>query len=386
VSLPTRALPAIALTLLLLSTANAARARTWNVYRDGTGDAPTIQAAIDSTGDGDTVLVGPGIYEEGVIEIEYQSVSLIAVEGPSATSIQHLAAWGGHTQSRVVVEGFRFVPSDQELAPLVVSALLSFDIDHCVVQGYRKHGEIDNVMELSILDCDFIDNQDSSTTDGKGGGVLYISVPAHSYDGEIRRCRFIGNSTFEGVPNFGLGGGALQIRSGAASGFVISECLFLRNSAPSGGAVSLEGHEILFDRNTLVGNIADDGAVLRHLGGGGRTYCNIFAWNQTNGLYNLQSAHCRCNAYWENQGWGPNDGQWVGSCEGIGDREFYVDPLFCDPEADDFRLRENSPLIPENFPAGMESCEGIIGAFGVGCEPQPVLPVTWGRLKSLYSE
>lgn len=37
-------------------------ARTWHIRSDGTGDAATIQAGVDSAGVGDTVLVAPGTY------------------------------------------------------------------------------------------------------------------------------------------------------------------------------------------------------------------------------------------------------------------------------------------------------------------------------------
>jgi len=40
----------------------AATARTWTVRADSTGDAPTIQAALDSAVSGDDVLVTPGTY------------------------------------------------------------------------------------------------------------------------------------------------------------------------------------------------------------------------------------------------------------------------------------------------------------------------------------
>ena len=44
-------------------------ARYWYVYPDGSGDAPTINAAFDSAGTAsDTIIVGCGTYDEPDIE------------------------------------------------------------------------------------------------------------------------------------------------------------------------------------------------------------------------------------------------------------------------------------------------------------------------------
>ena len=45
---------------LVFAGTTSPEARTWYVNEAGTGDAPTIPAAMDSAAYGDTVLVGPG--------------------------------------------------------------------------------------------------------------------------------------------------------------------------------------------------------------------------------------------------------------------------------------------------------------------------------------
>jgi len=65
----------------------------------------------------------------------------------------------------------------------------------------------------------------------------------------------------------------------------------------------------------------------------------------------------------------------------------YTSPLFCDPtgcgyppEFDgDYRVRSDSPCLPENSP-----CGELIGARGRGCDGVPVEEATWGRIKSMY--
>lgn len=52
-----------------LAAANTALGATWHVARDGTGDFSVIQAAVDAAASGDTIMIGPGRYNEGAIVV-----------------------------------------------------------------------------------------------------------------------------------------------------------------------------------------------------------------------------------------------------------------------------------------------------------------------------
>ncbi len=95
---------AAALALALLGSAfvpRLAAARTWNISADGTGDAPTIQAGIDSAAVGDTVLVGPGTYYENIL-FRGRDIVLKGLAGPEATII--------HGSPSVLPTGLRAAP------------------------------------------------------------------------------------------------------------------------------------------------------------------------------------------------------------------------------------------------------------------------------------
>ena len=79
----------LATTILFVSVAfwpSGAAADTWYVRVDGTGDAPTIQAAIDSAAVGDSIVVAPGIYElAGGIDMKNKGLTLVSEMGPHQT-------------------------------------------------------------------------------------------------------------------------------------------------------------------------------------------------------------------------------------------------------------------------------------------------------------
>ena len=52
---------------------------THNVKLDGSGDFVNIQAALDATNSGDTVLVYPGRYYENCVLIQTNNINLILV-------------------------------------------------------------------------------------------------------------------------------------------------------------------------------------------------------------------------------------------------------------------------------------------------------------------
>jgi len=74
--------------MVLLAASGNATARTWYIAADGSGDAPTIDAAIDSTVSGDVILVGPGTHAVGSEEVNHPlkpNTSLVSEFGPTTT-------------------------------------------------------------------------------------------------------------------------------------------------------------------------------------------------------------------------------------------------------------------------------------------------------------
>ena len=186
--------------------------RVFHVYSDGSGDAPTIQAAIDSASGSDTIHVAPGTYTgAGNRDINFQgkAIYLVADSGADATIIDCQAdsldphrgfICRNHEDSLTVIKGFTVrngVAVLEGFCPWPMGA-----------------GMVCDSASPTIEDCRFEDNY-AHGIDGSGGGIgLYqTSSPV------------IVNCTFE--RNRAQWGGALE--ADVQSSPTIAYCTFNSN-------------------------------------------------------------------------------------------------------------------------------------------------------------
>jgi hypothetical protein len=234
----------------------------------------------------------------------------------------------------------------------------------------------------TLVGCTFRNN--SCSLDG--GAVEVFDGEPHFLD-----CDFVGNNSdwFGGC--ISTGGHALFTRcafheSTAMQGGVIhnerdaltefDECVFYDNS-PNYAAVAYTEAELIFRNCTLYRNNAYDGAI-RSEPIAYTTMDHTIVAFQTRGVpiwCPAGTATVTCCDFFGNAG---GDWRYCIQDQYDGVRNISVDPLFCDPEQGDFHLRPESPLANNLY------C-GLIGALPVGCSssevaengPVPGRPRVW---------
>lgn len=162
--------------------------------------------------------------------------------------------------------------------------------------------------------------------------------------------------TFSGSSS---GGGMLCNESSP----IVRNCIFTGNGAITGAAVYAFRSSAQFFNCTFVDNSATLGAALFCYDQSAVSLENcIIAFNpqgQPASCYESSSATATCTDVYGNAG-----GDWVGCLAGQdgANGNFSTDPLFCNLEAGELYLGDNSPCVPDN-----NDCAVLIGALESGC-------------------
>jgi predicted outer membrane repeat protein len=302
--------------------------RVWYVP----GDAPTIQAGVDSAALDDTVVVACGTYYEH--DIPMKSGIVLRSETGIADCVTVNAQRQGrvfsceNVESSTRIQGFTLTGGRTDFGGCL----------HCVASS------------PTLVDCSIYDN----IATGDGGGLHCVDQSSPT----LTDCTVLDNAA-------NVGGGGIYCENGSSP--TLTGCLVAANSAAAGGAlVCWDNSSPQISHCTLSHNSASsvgggfwcgvesvpvvDKSILTFCGSGAAVHS-----------YDAQSVPVfSCTDIFGNAG-----GDWT---DGIADQygqsgNISENPLFCDAAAGDYELWMTSPCAPDNSP-----CPGeLIGALPVGC-------------------
>jgi len=227
-----------------LLVASACQARTITVDDDGPADFDTIQAAIDDSNDGGTVVVNPGTYTgDGNRDIDFKgkaiTVRSIDPNDPNIVAATVIDCQGSEREPH---RGFCFYSRKDFDA--VLSGLT-------ITNGWESKGGAiycDEHCSPTITYCSIINNSAN-----RGGGI-YCKGPGGRP--VISNCRISRNSASGPSDLFIYGGG---IACDDLASPLIKSCLITDNSAEAGGGAYFYGRNAHLAHCTVVGNSATEG-------------------------------------------------------------------------------------------------------------------------------
>ncbi|MEZ5064280.1 MAG: hypothetical protein R3B81_06065 [bacterium] len=333
---------AAAVLLALLPWCVPAQATTYLIRPDGTGDLPTVGAALAAAQDGDDVILAAGTYYERDLQLDASIVLRSENGDPETTWLD--AQWLGQglaiSSGEVIVQDLGFRNGSHGGGGCVSYSGLYTTFWNCIFEG----------------------GDGAPRGTGPGGAVLAGAQGTFSY------------CTFRGT----VSGAAAYVAPQWYEIVIFDHCLFADNV---GGAIvpNTEG-QIQISYCTIVRTV---GAALRNEG----PYAQYRLYNvliaDTIGGPALAPdcpnqpllSYATCCNFFGNEGGDYPDclAVWRGA-----DGNVSLDPKFCDVGSGDFRVASDSPCAPSP-----EGCGGI-GALGVGCAASGVEESTWSRLKAAW--
>ena len=366
-----------------LLTPPEAGARTWHILPDGSGDAPTIQAGIDSSAAADTILLANGIYTGiGNRGIDYSGKEIVLI---SVNADPDLCV----IDCQELERAFHFHSgegSGAKLAGVTVTNGFVTGPDSESSSGGAIYCE--DSSSPTIMNCVFADNQATYC-----GGAIVL---AHDCSPAVLLCTFTGNTA-----QFGAAVGALADCSPAFTGCQFSNniasleggggyfyqsspsfvlCTFYANTAHYGGGILL--NECPANSTigcTFYGNNSSFGSSL-HCKISNATVANCLMVYGEQGdaihCFGASSVTVTCSDVYGNAG-----GDWVDCIAGqagIGGN-FSEDPEFCKASPwveGDWTLQVDSPCAAE------QSGCGLVGAWGATCPDVAIRRSTWGTIKA----
>ena len=373
-----------------------AHATIYYITPDGTGDLPTIQAAVDSCADGDEIVLVDGEFSgNGNLAVNFRgkAVTLRSQSGNPAACVL-LGDYGNCGELLFTSgEGPDTVVQDITLNSWLAWCHPSTGAIHCA-------GSSPTIRNVAINACDRGITVVSGASPRFEGVRIFasrlVAADISSASPTLQGCVIEGNTSV-GSAGWGPSGGILMHSSNAAldscivrnngpisvnlsgSSPVLTGCLIVNNAAFYGGALlaSLGSHPVVH-RCTNSGNVGPSGGISIDV---------------------TSSVDLQNSIVWGNCGFEYGEitnagGVLTASCsdlrlDGIGGGGSMsmtevqdLDPLFCAPRdcgldwvAGEYAVDDQSPLVHG-------SC-GVVGFSVANCRVS-VEPTSWGRLKALY--